>query len=170
MKPLVYGALLTVLGLVACREEPKVQQVDPQKYQVQDAVALQQRIDALNTKLAQDFKQFKQVESIAFSHQFPLDVNNLRSLNQHLVSSTALKPTKIAYCDMMNGYFSELYRLGHYNLALLKDVQLPQAEKENLPANFASPEAYYDFILNRYTSYRQVQQTMGYGCNLKAAL
>ena len=120
--------------------------------------------------MAQDFKQFKQVENIAFAHQFPLDVNNLQTLNQHLVASTALKPTKIAYCDMMNGYFAELYRLGHYNLDFLKDVKLPRAEQENLAENFANAESYYDFILNRYTSYRQVQQTMGYGCNLKAAL
>ena len=171
MKALFCGALLTLMGLAACSNEAQVQQpIDPQQYQVQDAAELQQRIHALNIKLAQDFKQFKQVESIAFSHQFSLDVDNLQTLNQHLVSSTALKPTKIAYCDMMNGYFAELYRLGHYNLDVLQDVQLPQAEKENLRANFANSESYYDFILNRYTSYRQVQQTMGYGCNLKAAL
>lgn len=171
MKPFVYGGLLVVCGLSACSNPQQTQvKIDPKQYQVQDATALQQRIDALNVKLAQDFKQFKQVENIAFAHQFPLDVNNLQTLNQHLVASTALKPTKIAYCDMMNGHFAELYRLGHYNLDFLKDVKLPRAEQENLTENFANAESYYDFILNRYTSYRQVQQTMGYGCNLKAAL
>ena len=171
MKSFVYSSLLAVCGLIACSNPQKTQEnIDPKQYQVQDAAALQQRIDALNAKLAQDFKQFKQAENIAFAHQFPLDVNNLQTLNQHLVASTALKPTKIAYCDMMNGYFAELYRLGHYNLDLLKNVKLARAEQENLIANFANAESYYDFILNRYTSYRQVQQTMGYGCNLKAAL
>lgn len=171
MKSFVYSSLLVVCGLIACSNPQETQEnIDPKQYQVQDAVALQQRIDALNTKLAQDFKQFKQAENIAFAHQFPLDVNNLQTLSQHLVASTALKSTKIAYCDMMNGYFAELYRLGHYNIDLLKDVKLARAEQENLVANFANAESFYDFILNRYTSYRQVQQTMGYGCNLKAAL
>ncbi len=128
MKSFVYSSLLVVCGLIACSNPQETQEnIDPKQYQVQDAAALQQRIDALNAKLAQDFKQFKQVESIAFAHQFPLDVNNLQTLNQHLVASTALKPTKIAYCDMMNGYFAELYRLGHYNLDLLKDVKLASA-------------------------------------------
>ena len=70
----------------------------------------------------------------------------------------------------MNGYFAEMYRLGHYNLELLDQIQLPQAQQENLKQNFANADNFYDFILNRYTSYRQVQQTMNYGCNLKAAL
>ena len=171
MKPFVYGGLLVMCGLVACSNPQKTQEnIDSKQYQVQDAAALQQRIDALNAKLAQDFKQFKQVESIAFAHQFPLDVNNLQTLNQHLVASTALKPTKAGYCDMMNGYFAEMYRLGHYNLELLDQIQLPQAQQENLKQNFANADNFYDFILNRYTSYRQVQQTMNYGCNLKAAL
>lgn len=45
--------------------------VDPAKYQVQTAQELQQRFDALNVQLAQDFQKFKKVESIAFAHQFP---------------------------------------------------------------------------------------------------
>ncbi|MEG2565856.1 MAG: hypothetical protein RSA84_06575, partial [Acinetobacter sp.] len=77
-------ALLT--GLTACSEQPQKPVVDPAKYQVQTAQELQQRFDALNVQLAQDFQKFKKVESIAFAHQFPLDVNNLQSLNQHLVS------------------------------------------------------------------------------------
>ena len=76
----------------------------------------------------------------------------------------------MAYCDMMNGYFAEMYRLGHYNLNLVNDIQLPNAEKEDLKANFSTADQFYTFILDRYTSYRQVQQTMNYGCNLKAAL
>ncbi|ENU63557.1 MULTISPECIES: hypothetical protein [Acinetobacter] len=161
-------ALLT--GLTACSEQPQKPVVDPAKYQVQTAQELQQRFDALNVQLAQDFQEFKKVESIAFAHQFPLDVNNLQSLNQHLVSSTALKPSKIAYCDMMNSYFADMYRLGHYNLELVDDIKLPNAKNENLKANFSDADRFYTFILDRYTTYRQVQQTMGYGCNLKAAL
>ena len=71
---------------------------------------------------------------------------------------------------MMNGYFAEMYRLGHYNLNLVNDIQLPNTEKEDLKANFSTADQFYTFILDRYTSYRQVQQTMNYGCNLKAAL
>ena len=171
MKSFVYSSFLVVCGLIACSNPQETQEnIDPKQYQVEDAAALQQRIDALNAKLAQDFKQFKQVESIAFAHQFPLDVKNLQTLNQHLVASTALKPTKIAYCDMMNGYFTEMYRLGHYNLNLVDQIQLPKAENEDLKSNFASSDQFYTFILDRYTTYRQVQQTMNYGCNLKAAL
>jgi len=70
----------------------------------------------------------------------------------------------------MNGYFAEMYRLGHYNLELISDVDIPHTEQENLKQNFSSPEQFYDFIINRYSTYRQVQQTMNYGCNLKAAL
>ncbi|WP_347454147.1 hypothetical protein [Acinetobacter thermotolerans] len=164
------GTLALGLMLVACSEEAQKAEVDPKQYQVQSAQELQQRFEALNQKLATDFAQFKKVESIAFAHQFPLDVNNLQTLNQHLVASTALKPTKIAYCDMMNGYFAEMYRLGHHNLNLLNTVKLPNAEKENLKADFSSADQFYTFILDRYTSYRQVQQVMNYGCNLKAAL
>ena len=158
------------LTLTACSQEPEKVEVDPAQYQVKNAQELQQRFDTLNQKLATDFSQFKKVESIAFEHQFPLDVNNLRTLNQHLVASTALKSSKMAYCDMMNGYFAEMYRLGHYNLNLVNDIQLPNTEKEDLKANFSTADQFYTFILDRYTSYRQVQQTMNYGCNLKAAL
>ncbi|KGT48383.1 hypothetical protein [Acinetobacter sp. HR7] len=164
------GTLALGLMLVACSQEPQKAEVDPKQYQVRSAQELQQRFEALNQKLAADFAQFKKVESIAFAHQFPLDVNNLQTLNQHLVASTALKPTKIAYCDMMNGYFAEMYRLGHFNLNLLNEVTLPNAKKENLKTDFSSADQFYTFILDRYTSYRQVQQVMNYGCNLKAAL
>jgi hypothetical protein len=165
------AAVMMMLGLTACsaEQEPKPV-VNPKNYQVENAQQLQQRFDALNTKLAADFAQFKKVESIAFSHQLPLDVNNLQTLNQHPVSRTALKPSKVAYCGMMNGYFAEMYRLGHYNLDLVDKIKLPHAEKENLKTSFASADQFYTFILDRYTSYRQVQQTMNYGCNLKAAL
>ena len=163
-------SLALLIGLTACSKEPQKPVVDPVKYQVQTAQELQQRFDALNSQLAQDFQKFKKLESIAFSHQFPLDVNNLQTLNRHLVSSTALKPSKIAYCDMMNAYFADMYRLGHYNLELVDDIQLPNAANENLKDNFSNVDHFYTFILYRYTTYRQVQQTMGYGCNLKAAL
>jgi hypothetical protein len=168
MKPLVLTTLAVGMFLTACsNSEPEKKQVDAKAYQVSNAAELQTRFDQLNTQLKTNFKQFKQVESIAFAHQNPLDVTDLKTLNMHLVASTALKPTKVAYCDLMNGYFSEMYRLGHYNLKLVKNIKLPKAEKENLEQNFASKDQFYDFIMNRYTTYRQVQQIMGYGCNLK---
>ncbi len=157
-------------ALSACSPAPKSDVIDPAQYQVKTASELQQRFEQLNNQLNADFNQFKKVESNAFAHQFAFDANDLHKLNMHLVASTSLKSTKVAYCDMMNGYFREMYRLGHYNLNLINAVQLPNADKENLKNNFSSAEQFYNFILDRYTSYRQVQQTMNYGCNLKAAL
>lgn len=171
MKPLILMTLVMVVVLSACSSpEPEKVKVDVNSYKVINAESLQERFNQLNVKLASDFKQFKQVESLAFANQYPLDPNDLKTLNMHLVASTALKPTKVAYCDLMNGYFTEMYRLGHYNLSLIKDIQLPNANQENLEQDFASVDQFYDFILNRYTTYRQVQQVMGYGCNLKAVL
>lgn len=66
-------ALLT--GLTACSEQPQKPVVDPAKYQVQTAQELQQRFDALNVQLAQDFQKFKKVESIAFAHQCKRPLN-----------------------------------------------------------------------------------------------
>ena len=46
-------------------------------------------------------------------------------------------------------------------------------QKINLEANLNDDYKiinFYDFILNRYTSYRQAQEIMGFGCNLKEAL
>ena len=60
--------------------------------------------------------------------------------------------------------------MGYYTLILVNLIQLPVAENEDLKSNFASSDQFYTFILDRYTTYRQVQQTMNYGCNLKAAL
>ena len=171
MKPLIWTTLMLSMLLVGCTKDEKPRaQIDVTAYQVKDIDQLQQRFDQLNEKLAVDFKQFKQMESIAFAHQYPLDTTDLKTLNMHLVASTSLKPTKIAYCDLMNGYFIEMYRLGHANLNLVKGLKLPNAENENLEQNFVSVDQFYDFILNRYTTYRQVQQVMGYGCNLKGAL
>jgi hypothetical protein len=165
------GLALSALVLMGCsKSEEQHAPVDATQYKVQTREELQQRFDALNVKLTADFNRFKKVESNAFAHQFPFDANNLQSLNQHLVGSTSLKTTKVAYCDMMNGYFAEMYRLGHHNLDIIDQVKLPKAEKEDLAVNFNNPDQFYTFILDRYTTYRQVQQTMGYGCNLKAAL
>ena len=171
MKPLLWTTLILSLGLVGCGEStPEKAKIDETLYKVNNAQELQTRFTQLNEKLVTDFAQFKKVEHIAFSHQLPLDVNDLKTLNMHLVASTSLKPTKVAYCDLMNHHFAEMYRLGHYNLNLVKDVKLPQAETENLEHDFATADQFYDFIINRYTSYRQVQQVMNYGCNLKEAL
>lgn len=163
--------LLTTIMLSACsadKQEKKT--LNPQDYQVTDTAALQQRFEQLNQKLATDFTAFKKVESLAFSDQFALDTNNLQTLNQHFVASTALKSSKIAYCDLMNGYFTEMYHLGHFNLAMVKDLKLPNAGNEDLGQVFANADQFYDFIINRYTTYKQAQETMKYGCNLKAAL
>lgn len=171
MKPFVLATLILSVVLSACSssEQQKIQ-IDPQKYKVQDAASLQQRFESLNQQLSKDYQAFKKSNNIAFSDQSLLDVNQLQTLNLHAVSSTSLKPVKQAYCQMMNGYFAEMYQLGHQNLNIIGHVKLPHAQGENLSKNFADADQFYDFILNRYTSYRQAQEIMGFGCNLKAAL
>ena len=171
MKPFVLATLILSVVLSACSssEQQKIQ-IDPQKYKVQDAARLQQRFESLNQQLSKDYQAFKKSNNIAFSDQSLLDVNQLQTLNLHAVSSTSLKPVKQAYCQMMNGYFAEMYQLGHQNLNIIGQVKLPHAQGENLSKNFADADQFYDFILNRYTSYRQAQEIMGFGCNLKAAL
>ncbi len=67
-------------------------------------------------------------------------------------------------------YFAEMYRLGHFNLAMVKDLKLPNAGQEDWSQVFSNADQFYDFIINRYTTYKQAQETMQYGCNLKAAL
>ena len=171
MKPFVLATLILSVVLSACSssEQQKIQ-IDPQKYKVQDAARLQQRFESLNQQLSKDYQAFKKSNNIAFSDQSLLDVNQLQTLNLHAVSSTSLKPVKQAYCQMMNGYFAEMYQLGHQNLNIIGHVKLPHAQGENLSKNFADADQFYDFILNHYTSYRQAQEIMGFGCNLKAAL
>lgn len=171
MKPFVLATLILSVVLSACSssEQQKIQ-IDPQKYKVQDAASLQQRFESLNQQLSKDYQAFKKSNNIAFSDQSLLDVNQLQTLNLHAVSSTSLKPVKQAYCQMMNGYFAEMYQLGHQNLNIIGQVKLPHAQGENLSKKFADADQFYDFILNRYTSYRQAQEIMGFGCNLKAAL
>lgn len=171
MKPFVLATLILSVVVSACSssEQQKIQ-IDPQKYKVQDAARLQQRFESLNQQLSKDYQAFKKSNNIAFSDQSLLDVNQLQTLNLHAVSSTSLKPVKQAYCQMMNGYFAEMYQLGHQNLNIIGHVKLPHAQGENLSKNFADADQFYDFILNRYTSYRQAQEIMGFGCNLKAAL
>lgn len=171
MKPFIWVSLISSILISACSssEQQKIQ-IDPQKYKVQDTASLQQRFETLNQQLSQDYQVFKKSNNIAFSDQSLLDVNQLQTLNLHAVSSTSLKPVKQAYCQMMNGYFAEMYHLGHQNLQFVGQVKLPHAQDENLSKNFVDADQFYDFILNRYTSYRQAQEIMGFGCNLKAAL
>ncbi|UDM39316.1 hypothetical protein LIS44_06395 [Acinetobacter haemolyticus] len=171
MKPFVLATLILSVVVSACSssEQQKIQ-IDPQKYKVQDAASLQQRFESLNQQLSKDYQAFKKSNNIAFSDQSLLDVNQLQTLNLHAVSSTSLKPVKQAYCQMMNGYFAEMYQLGHQNLNIIGQVKLPHTQGEKLSKNFADADQFYDFILNRYTSYRQAQEIMGFGCNLKAAL
>ena len=171
LKPLILATLISTLVLSACSSsEQNETQIDPQKYQVQDVASLKQRFDLLNQKLSKDYQAFKKTNSIAFSDQSVFDSRQLKTLNLHAVSRTSLKPVKTAYCEMMNGYFAETYHLGHQNLSLIGQLQLPHAQREDLAKNFANADQFYDFILNRYTSYRQAQEIMGFGCNLKEAL
>ncbi|WP_174559261.1 hypothetical protein [Acinetobacter bouvetii] len=171
MKPLILATLISSVLVSACSSSEQHQpQIDPKKYQVQDLVTLQQRFELLNQQLAKDYQAFKQNNNIAFSDQSVLDVNQLDTLNLHAVSRTSLKPVKLAYCEMMNRYFVEMYQLGHQNPKFIGQVKLPDAQGEDLSKNFADSAQFYDFILNRYTSYRQAQEIMGLGCNLKAAL
>lgn len=171
MKPLILATLIASLILSACSssEQNKIQ-ISPEQYKVQDIASLQQRFDGLNQQLSLDYQEFKKNNHIAFSDQSVLDINQLKTLDQHAVSRTSLKPVKQAYCDMMNGYFAEMYHLGNQNLNLIGQVQLPNMQAEDLTKSFANADQFYNFILNRYTSYRQAQEIMGFGCNLKAAL
>ncbi|OTG70476.1 hypothetical protein B9T26_13875 [Acinetobacter sp. ANC 4169] len=171
MKPLILATLIASLALAACSSsEQHKTQINPEQYKVQDVASLQQRFDLLNQQLSSDYQTFKKNNNIAFSDQSVLDVNQLKTLNLHAVSSTSLKPVKQAYCEMMNEYFAEMYHLGHQNPKLIGQVKLPHAQDEDLSKSFADADQFYDFILNRYTTYRQAQEIMGFGCNLKAAL
>ncbi|WP_436915650.1 hypothetical protein [Acinetobacter gandensis] len=171
MKLFLASTVLTAVMLSACSaNEQEKSAVNSQSYQVADATTLQQRFEQLNQKLANDFAQLKKMESLAFSDQSALDVTNLKTLNQHFVANTALKSSKVAYCNVMNGHFAEMYRLGHFNLAMVKDLKLPNAGQEDWSQVFSNADQFYDFIINRYTTYKQAQETMQYGCNLKAAL
>lgn len=169
-KPWIWMSVTISVALSACSSSTPPAPVDVKNYQVADTAQLQQRFAQLNQKLVRDFKQLKQTESVAFSDQSDLDAHDLRTLNLHLVSQNALKPSKIAYCKVMNQHFSEMYRLGHYNLKLVSGIELPNAKNENLVQVFQEPDQFYQFIIQRYTTYRQVQEGMGYGCNLAAAL
>ncbi|MDK1683661.1 hypothetical protein [Acinetobacter terrestris] len=171
IKPLICATLISSLLFSACSSsEQHKAPVDPQHYKVQDAASLQQRFETLNQQLSKDYQAFKKTNNIAFSDQSVLDVNQLKTLDQNAVSRTSLKPVKQAYCEMMNGYFAEMYHLGNQNLNLIGQVQLPNMQAEDLEKSFANTDQFYDFILNRYTTYRQAQEIMGFGCNLKAAL
>jgi hypothetical protein len=170
MKP-IYASVLLCTVLTACSQNEKPQaEIDTAAYRVQNTQDLQHKIDNLNTQLSTDFQNFKKTESLAFSDQAVLDVNNLKTLHLHAVSSTSLKPTKEAYCKMMNAYFNELYRLGHFNLNVLDGVVLDGAAQKDLKQKFATADAFYAYALSDYSSYKQAQQIMGFGCNLREAL
>ena len=70
----------------------------------------------------------------------------------------------------MNGYFNELYRLGHYILNLLPAIKMNNAPKTGLKQKFENADQFYKFILDEHSSYKQAQQVMGFGCNLRGAL
>lgn len=171
MKPIFVLTILSSLIFSACASEKQPQaEIDPASYIVKDADELQQKIDLLNKHLAQDYQQFKKKEYIAFSDQSALNTADLKTLDLHAVSATSLKPTKEGYCKMMNTYFNELYRLGHYNLNFVDAIQMNHAPKENLKQKFENADQFYTFILDEHTTYKQAQQIMGFGCNLRAAL
>ena len=153
IKPLICATLISSLLFSACSSsEQHKAPVDPQQYKVQDAASLQQRFETLNQQLSKDYQAFKKTNNIAFSDQSVLDVNQLKTLDQNAVSRTSLKPVKQAYCEMMNGYFAEMYHLGNQNLNLIGQVQLPNMQAEDLEKSFANTDQFYDFILNRYTT------------------
>ena len=157
--------------LVACSSsEQTAVKLDITQYKVADAGVLQQRFNHLNQQLSEDYQLFKRNNNIAFSDQSILDVKQLQSLHLHAVSRSSLKPVKQAYCEMMNDYFVQMYHLGNQNLDLMPQIQLPHVAAQNLVKDFSSAAAFYDFVLNRYSSYRQAQEIMGLGCNLKHAL
>jgi len=164
---------LSLVLLGACAEKrPDDFHSTPADYRVNSAVELQAKIDHLNQELQQQFLTFKSQYPDAFSDpKAELDVHNLHTLNEHLVSRFALKNAKNGYCNMMNSYFVKMFQIGHQNLNLVEHLKLKHLPAhENLKEIFAQPENFYQFIINRYTSYRQVQETMNYGCNLKGAL
>ena len=165
-------ALLVVIttGLIACADQKTSVQVNAADYQVADQATLEKRLQARNAQFAEDFTAFKKAHSHAFSTQKPVTEAELKKLHMHAVGATALKPTKEAYCSMMNGYFSDIYRLGHFNLAYIQNVTVLDRAAEDAQENFANPDAFYKLVMERATTYRQAQQLMGYGCNLKAAL
>lgn len=170
MKP-IYAAVFLCAVLTACTQDQKPQaEIDAAAYRVQNTQDLQRKIDQLNAQFSKDFQNFKKTESLAFSDQSVLDVNNFKTLHLHAVSSTSLKPTKDAYCKMMNAYFNELYRLGHFNLNVLDGAVLNGKAQTGLKPKFAAADAFYAYALDDYSSYKQAQQIMGFGCNLRDAL
>lgn len=170
MKLIAAAAVLSVMMAGCTEPKPEQVQVDINKYRVNDAPALQARLDELNAKLVQEYAQMKHQNAYAFADGSALDASDLMTLNMQAVSATALKPVKENYCAVMNNYFNELYRLGHFNIQLLPDVQIKHAPQQNLAQTFLNAQNFYQFILNDYSSYKQAQQQMGLGCNLLAAL
>ena len=177
MKCYVTAAVLSSVLLAACSngetsktDGSKAMDVSAAAYTVQDAAKLQQRIAALNAELANSYQQMKRQNAYAFSDSSALNADDLTTLNVQAVSATALKPVKENYCTVMNGYFNELYRLGHFNLNLLDGIAMANAPKTGLRQQFENADTFYRFILEQHTSYKQAQQLMGFGCNLRAAL
>lgn len=171
MKRIAAAAVFSSVLFTACsNQEPQQPAVNEAAYAAKDAQDLQQKINQLNMQFSENFKRFKQAESLAFSDQSALDVNNLKTLHLHTVSSTSLKPSKEAYCKMMNAYFNELYRLGHFNLNKLDGVKMNNAPASNLKSKFSNADAFYTFVLEEHTTYKQAQLGMGFGCNLRGAL
>ena len=171
IKPFILATFMSSLILSACSssEQNKIQ-IHPEDYKVENVAQLEQRFETLNQQLSRDYQNFKKNNAIAFSDQSIFDVQQLQTLDLHAVSRTSLKPVKQAYCKMMNDYFVHMYYLGHQNINLLSQTQWPKIKNQDLIKDFSSADQFYDFILNRYTHYRQAQEIMGFGCNLKQAL
>ncbi|RKG31103.1 hypothetical protein D7V32_09470 [Acinetobacter tianfuensis] len=171
MKPFMAAALIGSIFLVGCVEDnTPAQALNPELYSVQNASQLQQKIADLNVKLADDYMQMKQMYGYAFSNTFALNADDLKTLNAQAVSATALKPVKEHYCSMMNGYFNELYRYGHFNQNLMDDVVLNNASAVGLADHFKNAASFYQFVMEEHSTYKQAQQLMGFGCNLRGAL
>lgn len=171
MKPFILATMVSSVLLAACSAQESNQiKINTEDYKVPDATHLQQRFETLNQQFSLDYQNFKNDHQIAFSDQSIFDVNQLQTLHLHAVSRTSLKPVKQAYCKIMNGYFVQMYHLGHQNLDLVPQLQLSSLNGQDLSQEFSGADPFYDFILNRVSSYRQAQEIMGYGCNLKQAL
>lgn len=171
MKQLFIVATIFGIFLSGCnQDEASVQEIQPETYTVQSVQALEQRLVQLNEKLSADYLQMKQIYGYAFSNTTALDANNLKSLNVQAVSATALKPVKEHYCSLMNGYFAELYRLGRFNLTVVETIKLNNAPTKGLATQFVNTASFYQFVMEEHSTYKQAQQLMGFGCNLRAAL
>ena len=170
MKRIFLGAVALSVLFAGCSSQDSSVKIQADAYRVSDQTALNAKLDHFNQQLETSFANFKKTHYSAFSTQNAVSVKNLNQLHMHAVSATALKTTKQAYCEMMNGYFADIYRLGYFNSTLLGHVNILNVDLEHAQSTFSSANAYYNFVMEQATTYRQAQQIMNFGCNLKSSL